>query len=360
MKAMILGTGHGAPIRPITLTVPRPMLPLVRRPLMEGVVSLLARHGVTQIVVNTAHLAPAIEHYFRDGDRHGVQLAYSFEGRLVAGELEGNVLGSAGGLRRVQDFSGFFDETVVVVPGDIVTNVDLTQAERLHVGRGAVATVVMAVPSDGKAEAETTGPVLYLLEPEAVEHIPPGVAFDIETDLLARLEEVGANVQRVSLPCDYLEVSSLDEYWAATRLALSGRLPDWPVPGREVRAGVHLGINVAVDRDAVELNGPLYIGGGTVIGKGAMITGPAVIGANCVIEPGAIVERCLLDDYTRVASIATLSDRIVYGGKCIDRDGTVIDIEETAMGWLMDDARREAGLDEWQQSLVDLVGSIER
>ena len=71
-----------------------------------------------------------------------------------------------------------------------------------------------------------------------------------------------------------------------------------------------------------------------------------------------IIAECILDDYTRVTSVANIEEKIVIGGKCVDPDGSTIDIAEADIGWLMDDARREAGLDEWQQALVDLSASI--
>jgi len=111
MKAMILAAGKGTRVRPITYTVPKPMIPILQKPVMEFLLELLRQHGFDKIMVNVSHLAYEIESYFRDGQRFGVEIAYSFEGRIVDGELVGQALGSAGGMRRVQDFAGFFDDT---------------------------------------------------------------------------------------------------------------------------------------------------------------------------------------------------------------------------------------------------------
>jgi len=117
MKAMILAAGKGTRVRPITYTIPKPMIPILQKPVMEFLLDLLKHHGFDQIMVNVSHLANEIEGYFRDGQRFGVELAYSFEGRIEDGQLVGDALGSAGGMKKIQEFSPFFDDTFVVLCG---------------------------------------------------------------------------------------------------------------------------------------------------------------------------------------------------------------------------------------------------
>ena len=93
-------------------------------------------------MVNVSHLAEEIENYFRDGQRFGVEIAYSFEGRIEDGELIGDALGSAGGLKKIQDFQNFFDETFVVLCGDALVDLDLTQAVKKHKQKGAIASLI--------------------------------------------------------------------------------------------------------------------------------------------------------------------------------------------------------------------------
>lgn len=149
MKAMILAAGKGTRVRPITYTIPKPMIPILEKPVMEFLLELLRQHGFTEVMVNVSHLAEEIERYFRDGQRFGVQIAYSFEGRIVDGNLIGEALGSAGGMRRIQDFCPFFDETFVVLCGDALIDLDLTAAIKWHREKGAIATIVTkTVPQD--------------------------------------------------------------------------------------------------------------------------------------------------------------------------------------------------------------------
>ena len=95
MKAMILAAGKGTRVQPRTYDIPKPMIPLVRKPVLESIIELLRRHGVDRIVINTSHLAPTIEEYFRDGAAWGVEIAYSFEDYVDGGEIKAQALGSA-------------------------------------------------------------------------------------------------------------------------------------------------------------------------------------------------------------------------------------------------------------------------
>ena len=152
MKAMILAAGKGTRVRPITHTIPKPLIPILQKPVMEFLLELLRQHGFDQIMVNVSHLAEEIESYFRDGQRFGVHIGYSFEGRIEEGELIGDALGSAGGLRRIQDFNPFFDDTFVVLCGDALIDLDLTAAVKWHREKGAIATIVTkTVPKIGRA-----------------------------------------------------------------------------------------------------------------------------------------------------------------------------------------------------------------
>ncbi|MCJ8282182.1 MAG: nucleotidyltransferase family protein, partial [Rivularia sp. ALOHA_DT_140] len=143
MKAMILAAGKGTRVRPITYTTPKPMIPILQKPVMEFLLELLRQHGFDQIMVNVSHLAEEIESYFRDGQRFGVEIGYSFEGSIDDnGKLVGKAIGSAGGMRKIQDFKTFFDDTFIVLCGDALIDLDLTAAVKWHRDKGSIATIV--------------------------------------------------------------------------------------------------------------------------------------------------------------------------------------------------------------------------
>jgi mannose-1-phosphate guanylyltransferase len=361
------------------------MIPLVRKPVMEFLVEHLKFHAVEQIMVNTSHLAPVIEEYFRDGDRFGVQMAYSFEGDLIGGQLEGKPMGSAGGMKKIQDFSGFFDETFVVLCGDALVDVDFSEVLRFHRERNSIATLVLRdVPAEhvskyGVVQTDDSGRItrfqekpdraealsttintgIYVFEPAIFDFIPSGVEFDIGGELLPELVRQGQNIFGVALPFNWLDIGSVPDYWTATGMLLRGNVSGFTIPGKEVYPGVFCGINVQIAWDRVSVDGPVYIGSSTSVGDGSTIIGPTVIGSGCVIQPGATLRECILADYTRVSSIAVLEQKLIFGSKCIDPSGKYLDIAESQIGWLMDDARKKEQLSEDEQQLFEEVRALQ-
>ena len=142
MKGMILAAGKGTRVKPITQSLPKPMIPILGKPVMESMIELFSQHNINKIVINTSHLAEVIEGYFGDGHHFDVQLSYSYEGECVDGQYQSKALGSAGGMQKIQQFSGFFDETFVVVCGDAWIDLDLTEAVRKHKKNGGIATII--------------------------------------------------------------------------------------------------------------------------------------------------------------------------------------------------------------------------
>jgi mannose-1-phosphate guanylyltransferase len=379
MKAMVLAAGKGTRVRPITNVVPKPMIPLLGKPVLESILDHLHREGFDEIVINTSHLAPVIEDYFRDGSRLGVQIAYSFEGSMCGGRLEGLAVGSAGGMRRIQDHSGFFDDTFVVLCGDALIDVDLRKAVKFHRERRSMATIILrdvpreevfrygvvATASDGRIlqfqekpsveEAISTkiNTGIYIFEPGVFDLIPAGRPFDIGSELFPAMVAAGAPIFGIEIPFEWVDIGSVADYWEATRMALTGEIRGYRLPGREVLPGVRMGINVSWRPENVTLRGPVVIGGSSALGDGCVIEGPTVIGTGCVIEPGAEIRECILGDYTRARSVARLEQLVVYGNHCIQPTGESFDIEQAGIGWVVDDARK------WQEFSGDQLELLE-
>jgi mannose-1-phosphate guanylyltransferase len=369
MKAMILAAGKGTRVRPLTHLVPKPMIPVLGRPVMEYLIDLLRQHGVEQVMVNTSYKAPQIEDYFRDGSRFGVEIAYSFEGELADdGALVDAPVGSAGGLARIQEHSGFFDSTFVVLCGDAIVDLDLGAALDDHRRSGALATIVckrverQEVSSYGIVVADESGRVssfqekprpeearsdlantgIYIFEPAVFDHIPRGESFDIGSQLFPALVEAGAALHAVEARFRWIDIGNAPDYWAAVQHLLTDGRDLVRLPGREVRPGVWAGLNVRADWDRITCSGPVVVGGSSRIEPGATIVGPAVIGPGCVVEAGARVERSVLFDHTRVSGHAAVVDMVVAGRWCVSRDGAVVDLAASDLGWAVDDARRRS------------------
>lgn len=385
MKAMILAAGKGTRVRPITHTIPKPMIPILQKPVMEFLLELLRVHGFTEIMVNVSHLAEEIENYFRDGQRFGVEIAYSFEGRIEDGELIGEALGSAGGLKKIQNFQRFFDDTFVVLCGDALIDLDLSEAVRRHREKGAMASLITKrVPRDqvssyGVVVTDDNGQVrsfqekpsleaaasdmintgIYIFEPEVLDYIPAGVPFDIGSDLFPKLVESGAPFYALPMEFEWVDIGKVPDYWQAIRDVLMGQVRQVQIPGKEVRPGVFTGLNVAANWDRIKVEGPVYVGGMTKIEDGVTIIGPAMIGPSCQICEGATIDNSIIFDYSRIGPGVRLTEKLVFGRYCVDRNGDHFDLQEAALDWLITDARRQDVLEPspHQKALAELLGT---
>ncbi|MGI2903931.1 MULTISPECIES: sugar phosphate nucleotidyltransferase [Tolypothrichaceae] len=386
MKAMILAAGKGTRVRPITYTTPKPMIPILQKPVMEFLLELLRQHGFDQIMVNVSHLAEEIENYFRDGQRFGVQIAYSFEGRIDdEGKLVGEAIGSAGGMRRIQDFSPFFDDTFVVLCGDALIDLDLSAAVKWHKSKGSIATIitksvpleevssygVVVTDEDGRVKAFQEKPSveeakstnintgIYIFEPEVFNYIPSGVEYDIGGELFPKLVEIAAPFYAIPMDFEWVDIGKVPDYWRAIRGVLLREIKNVQIPGHEVAPGIYTGLNVAVNWDKVDITGPVYIGGMTRIEDGAKIVGPTMIGPNCWVCSGATVDNSVIFEYSRLGPGVSLVDKLVYGRYCVDKTGASIDVKAAALDWLITDARQAlpSHTPAERQAIAELLGT---
>ena len=385
MKAMILAAGKGTRVQPITHVIPKPMIPILQKPVMEFLLELLKEHGFTEVMVNVSHLAEEIENYFRDGQRFGVEIAYSFEGRIEDGELIGDALGSAGGLKKIQDFQKFFDDTFVVLCGDALIDLDLSEAVKRHRAKGAMASLITKrVPKDqvssygvvvtdennlvqafqekpavDEALSETINTGIYLFEPEIFDHIPSGKPFDIGSDLFPQLVKMKAPFYALPMDFEWVDIGKVPDYWKAIRSVLQGEVRQIRIPGKQVKPGVFTGLNVAANWDKIHVKGPIYVGGMTRIEDGASIIGPSMIGPSCCICEGATIDNSIIFDYSRIGPGVQLLEKLVFGRYCVGKNGNHFDLQEAALDWLITDARRQDLVEPspQQKAMAELLGT---
>jgi mannose-1-phosphate guanylyltransferase len=381
MKAVILAAGEGMRLRPLTETMPKPMVPLIDRPLLELLIDILRRQGFNEIIIATAYLAPHIENYFRDGSHFGVHIAYSFEGYHLDGRAIREPLGAAGGLKKIQDASGFFDDTFAVLCGDALIDVEFEKLLEFHRARKSMATMllrevpkedvtkygVVGVNEDGRihsfqekprpeqAVGTTINAGVYLLEPGALEHIPSNHPFDIAFDFFPALLRANVPFYGLALPCTWIDVGRVADYWRATRLILNEEVNFIQMTGLEIAPKVWAGINLAMDLSKVDIRGPVSIGSSTIIEDGVTIIGPTVIGRNSVIESGARVDGCIVGDYTRISGFADVREKIINGRFCVDQHGHNVDLAQSGYTFLVDDARERRLWNPDQVALMDFL-----
>ena len=382
---MILAAGKGTRVRPITHTIPKPMIPILQKPVMEFLLELLREHGFTEIMVNVSHLAEEIENYFRDGQRFGVEIAYSFEGRIEDGELIGDAMGSAGGLKKIQNFQHFFDDTFVVLCGDALVDLDLTEAVKRHKAKGALASLitkrvprdqvssygVVVTDEDGRvrsfqekpevdeAASDMINTGIYIFEPEVLDFVPSDQAFDIGSDLFPKLVAAGAPFYALPMEFEWVDIGKVPDYWQAIRGVLLGQVRQVKIPGKQVRPGIYAGLNVAANWDQINVTGPIYVGGMTKIEDGATIIGPAMIGPNCHICEDATIDNSIIFDYSRIGAGVRLVEKLVFGRYCVDRNGDHFDLQEAALDWLITDVRRQdvVSPSAEQKAMAELLGT---
>ena len=355
MKAMILAAGKGTRVQPLTYELPKPMIPLAGKPVMAYLIEHLARHGVGEIMVNVAYLHEKIEDYFGDGQQYGVQIGYSFEGYSTSdGSVVPKPLGSAGGMKKIQQFSSFFDETTIVLCGDAVIDLDITAAVAEHRARGALATVItkevpwdkvssygvviadqegrvtsfQEKPSREEARSNCASTGIYIFEPAALDLIPPDVDFDIGSELFPRMVERGLPFFAQTHKFNWVDIGTVSDYWSVMQQLLTGEVKGLELPGREVAPGIFCGLNTRIDWEGTVIEGPVYIGSGTHIEAGAHIIGPCWIGSSCRILSGARIERSVLFDYTRLSRNASLSELIVFRDYSVNRAGKISHVSD--------------------------------
>jgi len=348
MKAMILAAGKGTRVRPLTYDLPKPMIPVLGKPVMAYLIEHLRKHGVTEIMVNVSHLHEKIEEYFGEGEQFGVQIGYSFEGYTKEdGEVVAVPIGSAGGMKKIQEFGGFFDDTTIVLCGDALIDLDLKAALLEHRRKGAMASVITRevpwdkVSSYGVVVTDKTGRItqfqekpkqeealsnfistgIYIFEPEVIDLIPSGVEFDIGSQLFPLLAEKGMPFYAQGRPFNWLDIGSVSDYWEVLQNVLTGEVNHMDVPGIQIEPGLWTGLNTSIDWRGTTIKGPVYIGSGVKIEAGATIVGPTWIGHGSHICEGAEVVRSVLFEYTRVLNDVTLHEMIVFKDYSIDRAG---------------------------------------
>jgi NDP-sugar pyrophosphorylase family protein len=241
MKAMILAAGLGTRLRPLTNTIPKPLLPVGGTPLIVWNLLLLKRHGFRQVVINLHHLGPMIEQVLGSGSKFGMRITYSHEPVI---------LGTGGGIKQAEPhFSG---EPVLILNGDTLVELDLEALCDFHRTRGAAATLVLREDSEaarwGLVEVGDKGQILritgkglmdfvpatlrmfagiHILHPQLLREVPKGVASSI-IDPYVRAIEQGEPVLGYDLQGYWSDIGTAERYAQAERDVQAGliRLED--------------------------------------------------------------------------------------------------------------------------------------
>jgi mannose-1-phosphate guanylyltransferase len=306
MRAMVLAAGLGTRLRPITYEMPKPMVPVLNRPVMEHILRLLGRHGFTETIANLHWFPDLIEGYFGDGSGCGVELSYSREERL---------LGTSGGVRNA---AGFLGDSFLVISGDALTDIDLAAMRSFHESHDGVATLatkrvtdttqfgVAITGSDGRIQGFQEKPQpaealsdlancgIYMFRSEIFDFFPaPGTSkaageddpegfADWAMDVFPRLLDGDVPFYSHEIDAYWNDIGNLEELREGNVDALTGAVQ--VEREGEVVEGFRSGERMDGEPGLV---GPVLLGPGCEIGDDVRIDGPAVIGDGVRVGAGA-------------------------------------------------------------------------
>jgi NDP-sugar pyrophosphorylase family protein len=345
VKAVVLVGGEGTRLRPLTTTTPKPLLPVVGRPIVERQLAWLAQHGVDEAVLSLGYLPDAFVEHF-PGDR--------FQSMHLVYAVEDEPLGTAGAIRFAAETAGF-EERVIVCNGDVLTTLDLSAFAAFHLERGATATIHLSrvddpsalgavathpdgeviafveKPPPGTAPSNWINAGTYLLEPEVLTSIEPGRAVSIERETFPKLLEERGKVYALATDDYWIDVGTPQTYLLANADVLAGRMGLPPVPdAHEAATGVWTQGDVELG-DGATVEPPTLIGAGAVVAAGARVSG-STIGAGAIIEADAVIERAVLHARARVGDGAVVRESIVGADARVEDGAAVLDCSIVGAG----------------------------
>jgi mannose-1-phosphate guanylyltransferase len=328
MRAMVLAAGLGTRLHPITYEMPKPMVPVLNRPVMEHVIRLLARHGFTQTIANLHWFPELVEGQFGDGSAFGIELSYSREERL---------LGTSGGVRNA---AGFLGDSFLVIAGDALTDIDLGAMRDFHESHDGVATLatkrvrdtsqfgVVITDSDGRIQGFQEKPdpaealsdlancCIYMFRSEVFDFLPepgaskaaapgdpPGFA-DWAIDVFPALLAGDVPFYSHEIAAYWNDIGNVEELRQGNFDALRGAVkvePGAPEMAEGIRAASPLG--------GAEVEPPVLIGEGVELGEAVRIDGPAVLGDGCRVGDG-----CRIRDSILLGGVELPAGTILAGG----------------------------------------------
>ena len=326
MRAMILAAGFGSRLKPLTLSLPKPMFPVLNQPLLEHTLNLLSSQGIQDIIVNVHHLPDKIVEYFGDGTDFGVRLKFS---------KEEEILGTAGGLKKAQSF--LEKETFLVMNSDVLADIDLGKVLSFHKEKKSCLTLVVRQDADPeryepieladdgritrfvgasiKNPPATTQRVMFtgiqIMEPEIFSRISSGKFSGTAEDVFPAMIKEGLPVYGTLHEKYWIDMGTRETYIQAQANALDGKLS--------------LKAKTSKIPEGPLIVPPVHIGRECEISQDAQVGPYAVLGDGCRIRSGAVVENSILWENVTVGSCATVKNSIIGSNLSIEPNGTVTD-----------------------------------
>ncbi|MFA7468676.1 MAG: sugar phosphate nucleotidyltransferase [Desulfotomaculaceae bacterium] len=362
MQAIVMAGGEGSRLRPLTCGRPKPMMPVLNKPMMEHIIDLLKKHDITKIGVTLQYRPNDIKDYFHGGSEFDVQMQYF---------IEETPLGTAGSVKNAEDF---LEGTFLVISGDALTDFNLTRAIQYHRERKSLATLVLTKvecpleygvvitgqdgrikqflekPSWGEVFSDKVNTGIYIFEPEVLDYFDKGEFFDFSRDLFPKLLRDGKPMYGVVMPGYWCDIGNLQQYVEAHQDALTGKVKT----GMEMQSKnqIWMADDVFVDSTAV-IKGPVIMGGGCQIGANAEIGPFTVLGKGNIVRDRASVKYSVSWDNAYFGPGAEVRGVVVGSGVQI-RTGAKI-FEGTVIGdgtLVQERAEVKPGVKIWPNKII--------
>lgn len=336
MRAVLMAGGSGTRLRPLTCDLPKPMVPVLNRPIAEHIVNLLKRHGINEIITTLHYLPDVLRDYFQDGSDFGVTMKYSVE--------EDQPLGTAGCVKNIEQM---LDRTFIVISGDSITDFDLQDAIRFHREKGSKATLILKrvpnpiefgvvitdangkiqrfleKPSTSEIFSDTVNTGTYILEPEVLDYLPFQEESDFSQDLFPLLLDRNEPMYGYIADGYWCDVGHLEAYREAHYSALDRDvLLDFPY--HETQSGIWIGENTYIDPTTL-VESPVFIGSNCRIGARAKIRSGTVIGDNVTVGEDAELDRPIIWNGVVIGEEARLSGCVIARGTRVDRRSQILE-----------------------------------
>lgn len=320
-----MAAGLGTRLRPLTYELPKPLAPVLDRPIMDHILELLAGHGFTEVVCNLSHLPEQIRARFGDGERFEMKIEWSYEEEL---------LGTAGGVRNVAELLTAAGDSFLVIAGDALTDIHLSAMREFHASHEGVATLaVKRVPDTseygvvicgqdgrvqgfqekpGQAEAlsDLANCMIYLMRPEVFDYFPETPVADWALDIFPALLENDVPFYVHEIDAYWNDIGNLQELLQGNFDALAG-VVGVSHGAEEVAEGV-LAVGGDPSPPSADVTGPVFLGSGCELAGDVWLHGPLILGAGCRVGSGARLRESLLLSGAEVPARAMLG-RGVYG-----------------------------------------------
>jgi len=330
MRAVLMAGGSGTRLRPLTCDLPKPMVPILNRPIAEHIINLLKRHNIYEIIVTLHYLPDVMQDYFGDGEDFGVDLKYAVE--------DEQPLGTAGSVKNVEDL---LDDTFVVISGDSITDFDLQEAIAFHKEKQAKATLILTrvpnplefglvitdendrierfleKPSSSEVFSDTVNTGTYILEPEILQYLAKDKELDFSQDLFPLLLEKNESMYGYVAKGYWCDVGNLESYREAQYDALHGKV-NVEYGYDQVSPGLWVGEHTYQDPTA-KIDRPVIIGNNCRIGAGVKIEAGTVIGDNVSVGADSHLKQPIIGSGVKIGEEVELSGCVIGRGAHLDR-----------------------------------------